>query len=365
MRPDPDRTRGWIQARGSLLTRLLLVNLTAVAGATLLAGIGVSVMADIVIVRGDMMVAEHYQEFQRQTGWYLLTMSAFTFLVAGGATWYLTRQIIRPIDRIKQVAEAVAGGDYRLRLHEPIGGELGNLAAAIDRMTESLERVEQLRRDLMANVAHELRTPLTSAHGLICAVRDRLVPANEDTLDQVGEDLARLIRLVEAIHQLSLSDAATIRELPRTRLDLAALVREVSAGMAPLYEVKRQELAVDPGPRPLWVQGNRDALVQVLVNLLDNAAKYATEGARIEVMCTTRDRMACVSVVNGGPGIDPVDLPHIFERFYRTEKSRSRDLGGAGIGLAIVKNLVESHRGRITADSGGGRTTFTVLIPLV
>jgi two-component system, OmpR family, sensor histidine kinase BaeS len=389
VRPDSNSPRGRLPAgRGllfrltrSLLGRLLLANLAAVAAATLLAGLGALAMADMIIVRGDMMMAEHYAEFRRQIGWYLLAVGALTFGVAGGVSWYLSRSILRPVGRIRQVAEAVAAGDYRPRLREPAGAsglgdpgvalglrdaggdELSDLAAAIDRMTESLARVEQLRRDLVANVAHELRTPLTSAHGLLCAVRDRLIPADEHAMEQVAEELSRLIRLVDALHQLSVSDAAHLRTGERRRIDAGALLQEVAAGMLPLFEVRRQELIVTTGPSPAWVKADRDSLVQVLVNLLENASKYGPEGEPVQAACAVANGAVLLSVTNGGPGIDPADLPRIFERFYRTEKSRSRESGGAGIGLAIVKNLVEAHGGAVMAESRPDETCFRVRLP--
>lgn len=129
----------------------------------------------------------------------------------------------------------------------------------------------------------------------------------------MGEEIARLMRLVEAIHQLSVSDAAPVRGLGRQAIDLAGLVREVTAGMLPIFEVKRQEVALETAPT--GVLGDRDALVQVLVNLLDNASKYAPEGALVRVGCAPSGGEAQITVANEGPGIAAEDLPHLFERF--------------------------------------------------
>lgn len=369
MRTDSDRARGGLPAgrrralKHSLLGKLLLVSLTAVGLAALLAGVGAMIMADLVIVRGDMMVAEHYQQFRAQMNWFLLAVVLLSFALTGGAVWVLSRQMVQPLRRIGAVAEAVSRGDYSPRVGPTGPDELGDLARSIDRMTASLARVEQLRRDLVANVAHELRTPLTALHGLICALRDGLVEPNRQSMEQLDEEVQRLVRLVEALHQLSLSDAAPLR-LKREALDLGALVREVGEGMQPLFEQRLQRLEVAVDAAPLPVAADRDGLVQILVNLLDNAAKYSPEGGRVRIAAGARsDGGMIVEVENGGPGIAPEDLPHIFERFYRGEKSRARESGGAGIGLAIARNLAEAHGGRLTAASGSGSTCFTLSLP--
>lgn|GEM_PF-6483000 len=341
--------------KGSLLSRLALVQVAVVSLAALAAGIGVRQFAYSVIIHGDMMTMDKLPDFLRQTRFYLTAVVAVTALVAGLAAWLLFRQIIRPLGRIERVAGAVASGDYSQRIGERRGDELGRLAGAIDGMTESLAKVEQLRRDLVANVAHELRTPLTATQGLLFAMRDGLMPADAASLEQAAEELARLGRLVEALHQLSLSDAVPRGGLACEPLDLGSLAAEVTTGMMPLFEQKSIQVRV--AVLPVFVNGNRDALVQMLVNLLDNAAKYTPEGGWVRVEAGEEGRM---SVANSGPGIAPADLPSVFERFYRGEKSRSRETGGAGIGLAIVRNLAEAQGGEIWAESGGGETIFYI-----
>ncbi|HEY3369174.1 MAG TPA: ATP-binding protein [Symbiobacteriaceae bacterium] len=345
----------------SLLSRLAFVQIGVVVLAVVAAGVGVRQLAYLVIIHGDMMTTDKLPGFLRQTGYWLAGTTVVTSVAAGVLAWLLARQIIRPLLRIQEVAAAVAAGDYSRRLGESARDELGRLARAIDQMTESLSRVEQLRRDLVQNVAHELRTPLTSAQGLLCAMRDGLLPADERNLEQVAEEVARLTRLVEAIHSLSVSDAVPRGGLVRAPLDLSRTVGEVLAGMMPLFEARALAVTADLPPAGPVVLANRDALVQVLVNLLDNAGKYAPEGEWVRVVV---DGSGTVAIGNGGPGIQPADLPHIFERFYRADKSRSRETGGAGIGLAIVQNLVDAQEGRVWAESRPGETWLRVRLPL-
>lgn len=344
----------------SLLSRLAIVQIVVVIIAAVAAGTGVRQFAYRVIIQGDMMTADKLPEFLRQTRFYLVAISGVTAAVAALSAWFLFRQIARPLARIQRVASAVAAGDYSVRLEEPTQDELGRLAGDIDRMTESLARIEQMRRDLVANVAHELRTPLTGAQGLLHAMRDGLLPASEQNFEQVAEEIARLSRLVDALHQLSLSDGVPRGALRREPVDLALIAGDVLAGMMPLFEQRDLTVAYQPPSVPVIVLANRDALVQVLVNLLDNACKYTPEGEWVTVDVHLPGE---VDIRNGGPGIGPADLPRIFERFYRVEKSRARDTGGAGIGLAIVKNLVDAQGGRVSVESREGETVFRVWLP--
>jgi signal transduction histidine kinase len=346
----------------SLQARLAAVHIAVVVAAVAAAGIGVRQLAYLVIIHGDMMTHDKLPGFLRQTGYWLVGTTVLTSLAAGLVAWLLARQIVRPLRRIQEVAAAVAAGDYSRRTRVHSRDELGRLAGAIDQMTESLAGVEQLRRDLVANVAHELRTPLTGAQGLLCAMRDGLLPADERNLEQVAEEIARLTRLVQALHDLSVSDAMPRGSVPLAPVDLGEVVGDVLAGMMPLFEQKGLAPACSlPAGGPV-VLANRDALVQVLVNLLDNACKYTPQGEWVRVGVAED---GTVTICNGGPGIGPEDLPHIFERFYRAEKSRSRERGGAGIGLALVRNLVDAQDGRVWAESRPGETCFRVQLQRV
>lgn len=360
MRTDPDRPGRGLphfgrRLGGSLLARLALANMAVVIAAVVVAGFGVRQFASMVIVQGDMMTMDRLPEFLSQTRFWLVGVSLLTTAAAALVAWLLFRQIMGPLLRMEAVTAAVAAGDYSQRLGERRPDELGRLARAIDSMTGSLAQVEQMRRDLVANIAHELRTPLTSTQGLLCAMRDGLLEPNEKNLEAAAEELARLTRLVEALHQLSVSDTVPRGGLQLEPIDLGDLAASVTDGMMPLFEQK--QITVTVKTEPAAIMGNRDALVQVLVNLLDNAAKYTPVGGWVRVIAPGD---ATLTIANSGPGIDPADLPRIFERFYRGEKSRSRETGGAGIGLAIVQNLVEAHGGTVTAHSDGEGTSLIV-----
>ena len=228
-------------------------------------------------------------------------------------------------------------------------------------MAGALQTLERLRKDLVANVAHELRTPLANLQGYLEAMRDGVTPASAATIGSLHEEVIRLVRLVEALHELSLFDA----RLPRLRLetvDLGTLVRR-------LVDLRRgefaaQEIAVESQVTVNGVaRADPDLLSQALHNLIDNALKYTPRGGEVLVDVAPDGAAVRVAVTNTGEGIAPDDLPFIFERFYRGEKSRSRESGGAGIGLSIVKEVARVHGGQVGAHSEGGRTTLWLTLP--
>ncbi len=351
--------------RRSLFWTLLGINLLVV-------GVAVGTAAVMVGRLADAIFASLMQEFHIQADvlhqlfttalWRSLVLAS---LVAAGAGVLLSvilfRQVIRPVRGMMTLAGRIAGGDYGARVGRASSAELGSLAESLDRMAESLARLERLRKDLVANVAHELRTPLTNLRGYLEAVREGVTPASGEVITSLHEETMRLVRLVDGLHELSQFDA----RLPHVHLqdvDLEDLVRRLLAVRRTEFEEKRivVRLAVNlDGP----VHVDPDLLAQAVSNLLDNAAKYTPPGGDVAVEVAPTDAEVRVAVTNSGEGIPPGDLPFIFERFYRGEKSRSRESGGAGIGLAIVKEVAGAHGGRVGANSDGGHTTVWLTVP--
>jgi signal transduction histidine kinase len=230
-------------------------------------------------------------------------------------------------------------------------------------MAAALEEQERLRREFVANAAHELRTPLTNLQGYLEALRDEVIPADRETFQSLWEEAERLVRLARSLD--SLPDPATAgmqREL--VEVDLAAVGRAAADLAAPGLAAARLEFQVELAPS-LPVLADPDGLKQVIGNLLQNALRYTPPPGVVHLRVELRDRVVRVEVSNSGPGIPPADLPHVFERFYRVEKSRDAARGGAGIGLAIVRELVTSFGGTVGVASAGGRTTVWFEIPAV
>jgi signal transduction histidine kinase len=289
--------------------------------------------------------------------WALLAAAAVCVVVAV----VLARSVSRAFGRVVEAAQRIAGGDYAARVPDVGLEEARAIADAFNRMAESLEEQERMRRELIANTAHELRTPLTNLQGYLEALRDEVIPPSSETFASLHEEADRLVRLSRGLDLLVEGEAGRPVRLADT--DLAQAVR----ASVELYQVGFQragiELEIDL-PERLTVRANPDHLAQVLGNLLQNALRYTPEGGRARISAGMEEGHALVQVSNTTEGIPAADLPHLFERFYRVEKSRDRSRGGAGIGLAIVKQLVEASGGDVGADARQGSARFWFSLPV-
>ena len=268
----------------------------------------------------------------------------------------LARHLARPLADVGSAARRVADGDLSARVPREGPEELRDLADSFNQMAASLDQQEQIRRDFIANAAHELRTPLTNLQGYLEALRDGVIVADAATYDSLWEEAERLVRLSRSLDALAEGD--TPDHPPRLQeVDLSAAIRSAVDIVQPQIERADLSLTLDV-PDHLSARANPDHLAQVLSNLLSNAVRYTPAGGSVTVRAERRPRDLLVSVVNSGESIPDAELGRVFERFYRVEKSRDRARGGAGIGLAIVKNLVEASGGRVGADNVEGSTRF-------
>lgn len=278
-------------------------------------------------------------------------------------SWWAARALVQPLQRVVGVSRRVAQGDLDARTYLTGQNEAGELGQAFDHMVDQLQASFAVQRRFVADAAHELRTPLTSIGGmvellLLGAVAD---PAQQHrTLQRVEGETERMSRLVQNLLLLSRLDAEpTLNCVP---LDLHALADDVVQQMqtiAPQHQIKFM-----PGP-VVPVQGDADKLRQVLINLLDNARTYTPPGGTITVTVEGQNGMGVVRVADTGVGIPPADVPHVWDRFYRVDQARARHSGGAGLGLALVKSIVEAHGGQVALDSTPNQgTTVTIALPL-
>jgi signal transduction histidine kinase len=266
-------------------------------------------------------------------------------------------------------------GKYTQRVSLPKKlDELGELGLTFNEMADTIEaditelrRQDQVRRDLIANIAHDLTTPLTAIQGFSEALADNVISDSDErqeTAQRIGREVQRLRRLVADIQQM------TSLEAGRTKLDLAPLdmhaqVDETIAVIAPECEQQGIHVYNDIKPSIPQVIADSDSITQVLLNLLDNARRHTPDGGTIYVGATQQDHHLHIWINDTGTGIDPADLPHIFERFYRADRSRTTSTGGSGLGLSIVKAIITAHGGNIWAESvlgQGTRITFTLPI---
>ena len=242
--------------------------------------------------------------------------------------------------------------------------ELGQLAVAFNSMAGSIERQEQLRRNMVGDVAHELRTPLTNLRGYLEAVRDSLIPADTALVDSLYEETMLLTRLVTDLHELAQAEAGQLNLL-RAPAAVSDVVEQAVQILRPQADAKGVTLAVDLPPDLPEVDIDRERIGQVLRNLMNNALAHTPAGGEIGVSARRDGGFVSVAVRDTGEGISPDDLPHVFDRFYRADRSRARQTGGYGLGLAIVRQLVVSHGGTITVESRVGQgSTFTFTAPV-
>ncbi len=273
----------------------------------------------------------------------------------------LGRMLARPLTDVGGAARRIAAGDYAARAPRKGPDELTSLVDSFNQMAASLERQEAMRRDFIGNAAHELRTPLTNLQGYLEALRDGVIIADRATYESLWEEADRLVRLSRSLDSLAEGDAASgIPEL--VEIDLSAAIRTALELAQPGFDRAGLTVSTDL-PSTLPARANADQLAQVLANLLSNATRYTPAGGTVTIRAERRPSDMLVSVANTGDGIPSDELDLIFERFYRVEKSRDRARGGAGIGLAIVKQLVEAAGGRVGAESARGQTRVWFSLP--
>ena len=348
-----------------IATRIALAALASAAIGLVILALGVTVVGgrvftDLMIKAGDS--AEHARTMYDRS---VTTVVIAAVLVAGvasvGLAVVMGRMLAAPLREIGAAARRIADGDYAARVPRDGPEELASLADSFNQMAAALQEQEEMRRDFIANAAHELRTPLTNLQGYLEALRDGVIVADRSTYESLWDEAERLVRLSRSLDALAEGDAATSSP-DLEPIDLAAAVRSAVELAQPAIERAGLKLSVAVPPT-LPARANADHLAQVLANLLSNAVRYTPRGGMVSVQAERRPGDLLVSVANSGETIPADDLERVFERFYRVEKSRDTARGGAGIGLAIVKQLVEAGGGRVGAESSEGRTSFWFSLP--
>ncbi|MDR7417917.1 MAG: ATP-binding protein [Armatimonadota bacterium] len=285
-------------------------------------------------------------------------------LVAGALSVFVTRRIMRPVQAMAVASHRIAEGHYRERV--PVQGtdELAELAESFNTMASALEQIEARRRVLLADVVHELRTPLSGIKGYMEGLTDGVVPPEPEVFSRIAADVDRLQRLVTDLEELSRLDAGVLT-LKRQRVRPAALVDAAIDRLRPQAEDKGLILTADLPDGLPDVDVDHDRILQVMLNLIGNAIQYTPAPGRVSVSARAVGSWVQLDVTDTGIGIAAEHLPHVFERFYRVDRSRARAGGGSGLGLTIARYLVEAHGGRIWASSAGpGQgSTFSFTLP--
>jgi signal transduction histidine kinase len=350
---------------GGIAARIALLSLLVTAAAVIVIAIGVLIVSQSAFSRLMIQAGQSATTARDMFDHSVVAVFTVAALIAVAVSVVLASllalRLARPLQEIAAAARRVARGEYTARVHRSGPEEVASLADSFNQMAETLEEQERLRRDLIVNAAHELSTPLTNLQGYLEALRDGVIAPSTQQFQSLHEEVDRLVRLSQSLNTLAQDGPSSGRALET--IDLVPAVSAAVALARPTFDGKAIRVQLHL-PERLPARAVPDELSQVLANLLQNASRYTPDSGTVTVAAEGRRNDVLVSVSNTGDGIPDPDLPHIFERFYRVEKSRDRAHGGAGIGLAIVKQLVEATGGRVGAESNAGVTRFWFSLPI-
>ena len=313
----------------------------------------------------QVLLGEPEQEFLSTVRSALLIGAAVAFVAAIAVAGVLVRGIVTPVKQLSAAVEQIAAGELEVRASVRGQDEITQLGHAFNRMAARLEQAQEARRAQTADIAHELRNPLAVLQGTLEAIGDGVYAPTAENLDPALDQVQTLNRLVEDLRFLALADTGQLR-LERSGLDPGAFLRRRVDAYARRLAEADLTLEVDvTAPLPV-IQADVDRLTQVVGNLLDNTVKYVPPGGTIRLVARPDNRGVIIRLIDDGPGVPDADLPHLFERFWRGEPSRSRATGGSGLGLAITRHIVEAHGGRIWAEATpGGGLTVALWLPAI
>jgi signal transduction histidine kinase len=270
----------------------------------------------------------------------------------------LGRTTIKPLNQMKQAARKVASGEFTEAIEVKGKDEIAELAESFNNMVGALENSEKVRRDFIGNVSHELRTPITTIKGFVEGILDGVIPENrqKEYLTIVRDEIRRMQKLVNELLDMAKMQAGEV-SLKLTDFDINELIRLSVISLQQMFIEKNLEFKADFETERMFVNADRDSIQRVIINLLHNAIKFTPENGEISIRTHIEKEKAVISVEDTGRGIAPEELPYIFDRFYKTDKSRSSDRAGVGLGLAIVRNIIVSHNETIRVESEEGHGT--------
>lgn len=297
-------------------------------------------------------VSKSFQNYRQDTVRIFVLAALVTFIVSFFLVWAFTYKMVKPLRQMSAAAKAFGNGDFSIRVPDDRDDEIGELGHAFNNMANSLSDSEGMRRSFIANVSHELKTPMTTIAGFIDGILDGTIPPERQNyyLKIVSDEVKRLSRLVRSMLNLSRIDSGELKINP-VNFDLTDTVFQTVLTFEQKIDEKKIEIRNLENAIPMTVYGDQDLLHQVIYNIVENAVKFTNEGGYISFTLADSIDRACLSIENSGMGISAEDLPRVFDRFYKTDKSRSRDKNGLGLGLFLCKTILKLHGGDITVSS--------------
>jgi signal transduction histidine kinase len=353
--------------KNRLLWKLLFINIVPVIGVIILVvWLAIDKLAAnyfmALMKKYEVSPTDIHQMFLTAIHAYLIWATGAALCLAFVLSYLLTRRVLRPLSQMADVTREVAAGNYSGRVDVVSQDEVGDLGMAFNRMADSLDQVERLRKNMVADVAHELRSPLTNLRGYLEGLNDGVLPPSRENFRVLQEEILRLVHLVDDLQQLVRADAARAF-LDRQEFSLSEALNQMLELYRSHFEEKDISVATSFAGNTELVTADRDKILQAIRNLIENAWKYTSKGGKVMVSTERVDEEIKVLFSNSGPAIPAEDLPYIFERFFKADRSRSREAGGAGIGLSIVKELVEAHGGNVGAESSDSETRVWFVLP--
>ena len=310
--------------------------------------------------------SDHSSVFLKNVNRTIFWVAALLIVLSIIISWLFSRYFTKPLLKMNRLTAAVKQGDYQQKVDIKGDDELSQLGNSLNEMVKRLKHLEKTREESTANLAHELRTPLAIISNYVTGLKDGILNPDNTTLKEIEEEISRLKRLVDRLEDLTASGQKLIELQPET-FNLKTLINNVVA----LYKKQAREKEITINTRfttpddisDFQFHGDRDAIKSIIINLLTNALKYTPTMGEISLIVNNTEEAVIFKIKDNGIGIPKQDLPYIFSRFYRTDKSRSTDTGGVGLGLTITRQLVRAHNGKIEVDSKPGQTVFTVVLP--
>lgn len=325
---------------------------------------GTDVLGYVFVSSDGMNILSGWQTFLGVS----LAVAVAVILLALLMSLVYSKKMAEPIDELSLAARKFALGDFSIRVktREPHDDEIGTLLDSFNLMADSLEKSDNKRQEFIANISHELRTPMTTIAGFADGILDGTIPREQEDkyLRKIADETRRLSRLVRNMLELSQAESDAVDLSKRSVFDLSELLLQCLLSFE--GRAKEKQLDVDPQlpEDPIIVCAERDSITQVIYNLTDNAVKFAEAGSTITIRLYKKNNKAYVSIKNIGEPIPEDDLPYIFDRFHKSDRSRSMDKDGVGLGLYLVKKIINSHGEEVAVSSRNGVTVFVFTLPL-
>ncbi len=303
-----------------------------------------------------------YQYFRNKTNKAIIISGLVVALFTSIFSFFLSRKVSNPLIKMNQIASKVAQGDFDQKINVKGNDEIAELGQALNNMTNKLSHLEKIRKESTSDLAHELRTPVTTIKSYLEAISDGIMPANQAIIRDIIEETSRLTALIEQLKNLAEAEKKGVH-LKLMPVNLSELLKRIIKN----YKIQANKKNIDLKSQineNIIIQADKASIYQIFNNLINNAVKYTQYGGLISIKTEQQEEKIVIKICDNGPGIPQEDLPFIFERFYRAEKSRNRETGGTGIGLSITKELLKALQGKIEVESSEHGTIFQVTLPL-